>query len=135
MLDIVDDDSYRKVISSGYRLGGSASSTDMFYLNRNVGTHNEPFYRIEGNRLYTDFSPCYIRYIARIETPGLFPELFVTALSYALAAKISPRLSNNFNLATMMEQKAYRAFVYAKRELTKDSLPRPTKNNLWSEYN
>jgi hypothetical protein len=135
MLDVLDDESYRRVMSTGYGLGGHVSSTDMFYLNRRVATHEEPFYRIQGNRLYTDFSPCYVRYIARVENPVLFPELFVTALAASLAAKVAPRLSQNFQLAQTMMQYAGAAIVTAKAELTKDAQPRPRKRNLWSEYN
>ncbi len=135
MLDVLDDQSYRRVMASGYGLGGHVSNMDMFYLSRNVGTHEVPFYRIEGNRLYTDFSPCYVRYIKRVTNPVDFPELFVTTFVASLAAKVAPRLSQNFQLAQSMADYAYRAMTTAKSELMKTSKPRPTRNNLWSEYN
>ena len=82
-------------------------------------------YQIEGNRLGTDESPCIIRYVKRVETPGLFPELFVSAFIPSLAAKIAPRLSQNNQLAGQMLALAQNAILRAKSELNMTALTRP----------
>ncbi len=96
-------------------------------------------YRIEGNRLLCDYSPLYIRYIKRITIPGLMPEAFVLALSLALAAKLAPRLSQNFNLAMQMSTASANALLRAKSELMMAAKPRQRgrditgrRTGLWS---
>lgn len=92
-------------------------------------------YKIESGRLLTDLSPCYVRYIKQITTPNLYPESFASALVYSIAAKIAPRLSQNFQLAQQMGQMAAGALMKAKADLTKTSIPRPTRYATWSETN
>lgn len=102
LVDILDDESYKKI-----------NGADFF---------------IEGDRIYSDYSPLYIRYVKRIEDPTKFPELFVDCLAMTLAAKIAPRLTQNTQLALTASQLAGNALAIAKAELKKDSLPRPKRS-------
>lgn len=92
-------------------------------------------YRIEDNRLMTDLSPCYVRYIKRVTLPNLYPESFAQAMALTLAAKVAPRLSQNFALAQSMAQLSAGAILKAKAELTQMAHPRPTRFATWSEVN
>lgn len=92
-------------------------------------------YQIEGNRLLTDENPCIIRYTRKIETPGLFPELFVAAFIPSLAAKIAPRLSQNNQLAGQMLALAQNAITRAKSELNITGLTRPPAQVNIAEIN
>lgn len=114
LLDILDDDTYD--VLENYKLKTLE-------------------YKIEGNKLLIDLSPCYVRYIKRVTTPNLYPESFTSALVYSIAAKIAPRLSQNFGLAQQMGQMAMGALLKAKADLTKTSIPRPTRYATWSETN
>jgi len=114
LLDILDDETY--AIHRNYKLATLE-------------------YRIEGNRLLIDLSPCYIRYIKRVTAPNLYPESFSSAFVYSIAAKIAPRLSQNFGLAQQMAQMAAGALLKAKADLTQTSVPRPTRYGTWSETN
>lgn len=92
-------------------------------------------YAIEGNRLLTDLTPCYVKYIRRIEEPNTYPEAFVQAFALTLAAKVSPRLSQNMSLTAQMAQASAGAILLAKTQLTQVSMPKPTRTAMWSEVN
>jgi hypothetical protein len=92
-------------------------------------------YQIEGNRLLTDQSPCIIRYVRRVVNPGLFPELFVSTLVPAVAAKIATRLSQNPQLAMQVSALSGNAFVRAAAELNKMALTRPPAQINIAEIN
>lgn len=92
-------------------------------------------YKIEAGRLLTDLTPCYVRYIKRITKTNLFPEMFAQAFALSLAAKVCPRLSQNFGLAAQVAQAAFGAVIKAKAELIQTSVPRPTRYATWSEVN
>jgi hypothetical protein len=135
LLDLLDDQSFNRIQTAGYRLGGYYPDSNIYYINRMVSNTRDPFYVIEGTRLYTDLTPCYAKYIRRLETVSQFPELFASALIFSLAAKVTPRLSQNFGLAQTMAGAAAAATTRAISTLIPASRPRPTRNNLWSEYN
>lgn len=118
MIDMIDPDSY-KVLSGAREI--PYIDEDYSWDLAKVGVR----YQIEGNRLLSDQNPCIIRYIKRVTNPGLFPELFVSVLIPALAAKIAPRLSQNVQLALQVSQLAQAALGVAKAELNQTALTRP----------
>lgn len=93
----------------------------------------DPDFLIEGNRLMSDQTPMYIRYVRRVATTTLFPELFASVFILGLAAKVAPRLSQNFQLTQAIAMASSNAFITAKAELTRAATPRPKENTLWSK--
>ena len=92
-------------------------------------------YDIEGDRLLTNLSPCYIKYVYRLDSPNKYPALFDQAFALSLAAKIAPRLSQNFQLTAQIAQYAGISVMKAKAELKRTSVPKPTRKAMFSEVN
>lgn len=52
-------------------------------------------YAIEGQTIYSDLSPVFLRYTYRIDDPTKFPPLFVEALSWHLAVRLAMPLTRD----------------------------------------
>jgi len=128
MIDMIAPNGYSVLGGGRYEPYTNTADT---WNTANVGVR----YQIEGNRLLTDMSPCIIRYTARVVVPGRFPELFVDTLVPAIAAKIAPRLSQNFELANQLSMLSSNAFLRATAELNQDALTRPPRQVNISEIN
>ena len=59
------------------------------YCLRVLEVDGDPKFRIEGRYLHTDEGTVKIKYIARIENPGLFDSLLAEAIEARLAAELS----------------------------------------------
>lgn len=131
LLDLVDADTYQVISGSRQEIGYYEEPDQYDNAYDKVGVR----YQIEGNRLLCNMSPCIIRYVKQIENPGLFPELFVSVIIPSLAAKLAPRLSQNFELGMQMVAISQNAMVQAKAELNKDALTRPPAMRFMTEMN
>lgn len=134
MYDVLDEINYHRVITVGYGL--QDYDIDMRMNSRRIANpiNSEAFYSVESDRLYTNFSPCYVRYVRRLTTVTKFPEPFVSALALAIAAKLAPRLTQNMNMAQSFASLAQNALVVAKSKVNTASRPRAPVNTLWTEY-
>lgn len=52
-------------------------------------------HEIEGDRIYTDISPAFLRYTYRVTDPTKFPPLFVEALAWHLAVRLAMPLTRD----------------------------------------
>ncbi|RKX94620.1 MAG: hypothetical protein DRZ90_11640 [Spirochaetes bacterium] len=125
---------YRYALPADYLMIIDLLDSDTFTELTNWRTKQYDF-DIENDRLMTDLSPCYIKYVYSLDLPNKYPASFDQAFILSLAAKIAPRLSQNFTLAGQMAQYAAGAVLKAKAELKKASVPRPTRKALYSEVN
>lgn len=74
-----------------------------------------PFRIIQGEStrlIATSVSPAALEYTVRIEDPGLFDPIFVSALAYKLGVEIAPALAKDPSFADRMES-AYQGVVAA----------------------
>ena len=55
-------------------------------------------YDVEGEMIYCNLSPAFLRYTAKVEDPTKFPPLFVDALSWSLSARIALALTKDVKL-------------------------------------
>lgn len=72
-----------------------------------------PFRVIQGEStrlIATSVTPATLEYTVRIEDPGLFDPIFVSALAYKLAVEIAPALAKEPSIADRMEA-AYQGVV------------------------
>jgi hypothetical protein len=70
-------------------------------------------YAVEGAVIYTNLSPAYLEYTARIDDPTLFPPLFEDALSWHLAVRLSMPLTRDPKIRADAYQLAARLFEQA----------------------
>lgn len=82
-------------------------------------------YAVEGAVIYTNLTPAFLEYTARIEDPTLFPPLFQDALSWHLAVRLSMPLTRDpkiradaFQLATQTYGQAAEADANEQREVS-----------------
>lgn len=80
-------------------------------------------YEIEGVRIYTDLPTAFLHYTARLTDPTLFPQLFVDALSWHLAVRLSMPLTRDpkiradaWQVATAMTGQAQMADANEQRD-------------------
>ena len=52
-------------------------------------------YEIEGQTVYANLSPAFLRYTSRMTDPSVFPPLFVEALSWSLAVRLAMPLTRD----------------------------------------
>ncbi|MEI0850054.1 hypothetical protein [Pseudomonas aeruginosa] len=57
-----------------------------------------------GRLISTTVSPAKLEYTTKLSTPEIFDPIFVSALSWKLAAKVAPALSRDANIAQVCEQ-------------------------------
>lgn len=67
-------------------------------------------YAVEGSVIYTNLSPAYLEYTARIEDPTQFPPLFQDALGWHLAVRLSMPLTRDPKIRADAYQLAARLF-------------------------
>ena len=82
-------------------------------------------YAVEGSIIYTNLTPAYLEYTARIDDPTLFPPLFQDALSWHLAVRLSMPLTRDpkiradaYQLATQVQAEAAAADANEVREVS-----------------
>lgn len=82
-------------------------------------------HEVEGQVIYTDISPAFLRYTFRVEDPTLYPALFVEALSWHLTVRLAMPLtrdpsqrSDAFKIAQQMQAAAEAADANNERETT-----------------
>lgn len=80
-------------------------------------------YSVEGSIIYTNLTPAYLEYTARIEDPTLFPALFQDALAWHLAVRLAMPLTRDpkiradaYQLAARMQAEAASADANEQRE-------------------
>jgi len=94
----------------------------------------EDEYRVGGRAIYTNVSPCAIRYTQKVEDPGLFDSCFVEAFALKLASKIAFNLTGDRALeADMLQQ--YITFQPVAKSLDGfESRNKKKKKKYWDEY-
>ena len=94
----------------------------------------EDDYLVEERVLYTNVSPCAIRYTKQIEDPGLFDSGFVEAFALKLASKIAFNLTGDRAVeADMLQQ--YITFQPVAKSLDGfESRNKKKKKKYWDEY-
>lgn len=85
-------------------------------------------HEIEGQTIYTDISPAFLRYTYRVPDPTKFPPLFVEALAWHLAVRLAMPLTRDpsvrrecFNVANGMQASAQMSDANEERETLPDS--------------
>lgn len=80
-------------------------------------------YAVEGSVIYTNLSPAYLEYTARIDDPTMFPPLFQDALAWHLAVRLAMPLTRDpkvradaYQLAMRMQAEAAAADANEVRE-------------------
>lgn len=80
-------------------------------------------HEIEGQAIYTDISPAFLRYTYRVTDPTKFPPLFVEALAWHLSVRLSMPLTRDptvrrecFNVANGMQAQAQMADANEERD-------------------
>ena len=80
-------------------------------------------HEIEGQVIYTDISPAFLRYTYSVTDPTKFPPLFVEALAWHLSVRLSMPLTRDptvrrecFNVANGMQAQAQMADANEERE-------------------
>lgn len=63
-------------------------------------------YRIEGDRLLTDYDTVYIRYLAEITDPSIIPSSVIQVIVLRLAASLAIPITNSRSLHADLSQKA-----------------------------
>lgn len=97
-------------------------------------SETETEYLIEGNKLYANVSPCWIRYVQDRESPAEFTDPFIEALYLKLAADICMRLTGDKTLRRELctELKIHLPASRAHAGKNKVMKLQPTKN--WGDY-
>lgn len=85
-------------------------------------------HEIEGQTIYTDISPAFLRYTYRVTDPTKFPPLFVEALAWHLAVRLAMPLTRDpsvrqqcFQVANGMQSTAQMSDANEERETLPDS--------------
>lgn len=80
-------------------------------------------HEIEGETIYTDISPAFLRYTAQVTDPTKFPPLFVEALAWQLSVRLAMPLTRDpsvrreaFNIANGMQASAQTSDANEERE-------------------
>jgi len=120
--------SYRYPLNSLY-LWKLTSATDV--LDPNVKIPYKIIGDDSGRILLTNMEDASVEYISRVENPLRYPPDFIEALSYRLAAFITPRLSNGdpFKLG----EKALQMFAFKIREAMAGSANEEVRDGSWYE--
>lgn len=87
------------------------------YSVEDVFTHHEEIanrYEIEGNTIYCNLSPAYLRYTFRLTDPTRFSPLFVDALSWHLAVRLAMPLTRDPKVRAEAAQVAYETAAVAR---------------------
>lgn len=84
-------------------------------------------YEVEGDSIYCNISPAFLRYTRRVDDPTKFPPLFVEALSFALAARMAMPLTRDPKTRGEMYQAA--AQVRAQAEVADANEQRETSDH------
>jgi len=65
---------------------------------------DNPIYKLEGKKILTDNTDCFLKYIAVITDPNLMDSLLQEAVSTKLAMKISFALTNSVQMKNQLKQ-------------------------------
>ena len=95
-------------------------------------SETEEDWRIEGDYLYSNVSPAYIKYIKRVSDTSLFPPLFIEALYLRLATKMCLKLAQDQSLLTILFQEYSIAMQSAMCVSGANSKRRDKETVLWS---
>lgn len=87
----------------------------------------------EGNFLYTNTSPCYIKYTKKIDNPTFMPQTFVEALYLRVAAKMCIKLTQDQQLYQAIMQEFSVAYSVAQAIDGGNSASAEELETLWRE--
>lgn len=104
-----------------------------FWVMYDAGQPARTLFEIEGRAILTDeASPLSIRYVQRIDNPGLFSPLFVEALACRLALEIAEPVASASAADKQALQLAYReALATARRANAIERPPQPAPDTSW----
>ena len=87
----------------------------------------------EGKFLYSDTSPCYIKYTKVIENPTEMPQTFIEALYLRLASKVCVSITQDQKLFGTIMQEYSAALIVAMAFDGGSSFSDPIPESRWSE--
>jgi hypothetical protein len=85
----------------------------------------EPGGDASGGLIFTDYDAAALEYIARVETPALFPAKFVNALAWRLAEELASVLQESTSFADVARRKYQEALSQAKVHAANEGVPDP----------
>lgn len=88
-------------------------------------------FSVTGGRIYTNATPCNLRYVRRVLEPEAWPVDFADAVAARLAAEIAPLAAQSFGLGASLLQLAQLAFRQAQAA---DAAERRERLPLESSY-
>lgn len=88
---------------------------------------------IEGRKLLSDVTSCYIKYIKMPTDPSDFPQIFIEALYLRMAAKMCLKMTQDQSLMNMLFQEYMAAMQTAMGEQGANSKNMAEPITLWSE--
>jgi hypothetical protein len=90
-------------------------------------------YKIEGQRLLTNVSPCNIKYIARVTVEGVFTPSFCSALALRLAAEVAYKLTGNASLKGEAMKEYQLELGKAKSQNAQEVTPEAWEDTSWAD--
>jgi hypothetical protein len=92
----------------------------------------EAAFQLEGGQILTDeASPLNIRYIRRIDNPGLYPPLFVESFACRLAAEACEDLTQSLSKKEALWKERQQAVRDARRQNAIEQPPRKAPPGTW----
>lgn len=90
---------------------------------------NRERFIVQGLSLCTAASPAILNYVARVTEPGFYPPAFVSALAWALAAKLATARNNDPRKQELCRQNYLRAISQAMANDQNSHKPRPQSSS------
>jgi len=88
---------------------------------------------VEGRKLLTNITPCYIKYLKIPQSPSDFPQSFIEALYLRIATKMCIKMTQDQSLMNMLYQEYMAAMQSAMGEQGANSKSMAETTTLWSE--
>lgn len=121
----------QSTVAPEYRFTAKYALPDDFLRIIDCNLLNDVSWKIEGKFLVCDADTVKIRYIAQIEDPGQFDELFIEALAARIASELAIPLADNVNLSDFMEQRYQRKLREARTADATEGNPEFLEASTW----
>jgi len=88
-------------------------------------------WEIEGDVLYSDKTPAYIKYIQKVTNPSKLPQVFIEALYLKIASKMVLKITQDQSLMSMIYQEYVAAIQTAMASLGGNSRAKEVTVDWW----